>query len=607
MAKPNILIRSKKSKAAELLNRNQLHEAEAILATLCLSSPADAESWAMRGLIHRKLGLFSEAEAFCQKALKLQPDYAWGHHVLGSALQCQGRMDEALACYRTSISLRPDYAEAHYFLANVLRETWAIDEAIKSYRRAIQLQPDFVAALSNLGAALTSRGEAQEAASFLNKANALRPNSSEIVFNLGRVLQLDGRIEEAIEQYQRALVLAPNSMHIIGKLVDTLEMANRLTEAEVLINQELPRAPDNPALLIPAAKLARRAGKMDDAIEFFERAMEQKPEIEIAGDVHLQLGQLYDRKGDADRAYAHLSEGNMLTAQSAKGTYSEHNNFIGAIETRHRYLSPELANPVPVRLTKDPTENPVFLFGFARSGTTLLGQILDSHPALQTLDEKGMGAAMVKAFEQMAQGRVNAVEMLTETQVAQLRKVYFDEAARYITRQPGSLLVDKMPLNTINVALIWRVFPGAKIIFAARHPCDVCLSCFMQNFSTNGSLTSFFTLESGVTVYAKVMQIWLDAVRILPLDYHQIRYEDLVTDFEIEARALLSFLGVGWSDSVREHDKHAMSHGKIRTPSYHQVTQPIYLHAKFRWMRYAKQFEPLMPTLKPYIEYFGYE
>lgn len=606
MAKPNILIRSKKSKAVELLKRNQLQEADAMFAGVCLSAPADVESWVMRGLVHRKLGFFVEAEAFCRRALKQQPAYAWGHHVLGSTLQCQGRMDEALACYRKSISLQPDYAESYYFLANALRETWVIDEAIKNYRRAIQLQPDFVEALSNLGAALTSRGEAQEAALFLNRANRLRPNTSEIVFNLGRVLQLDGRIDEAIEHYQRALRLAPNSIHIIGKLADTLEMVNRLKEAQILIDQELPRAPDNPALIIPAAKLARRAGKLDEAIVLFEHVIELKPELEIAGDVHLQLGQLYDKKNDADRAYAHICEGNKLIAQSVNGTHCEHNNFIEAVEKRHRYLSAELASLTPVSGDEDAAEDPVFLFGFARSGTTLLGQILDSHPALQTLDEKSMGAAMVKAFEQMTQGQGDKVETLTEAQVVELRNVYFDEVARYIKLLPGSILVDKMPLNTINVALIWRVFPSSKIVFLARHPCDVCLSCFMQNFSTNGSLTSFFTLESGVSVYAKVMQIWLDAIRMLPLNYHQVRYEDLVTDFEGESRDLLNYLGVGWDESVVAYDKHAMSHGKVLTPSYHQVTQPIYQHAKFRWKRYAKQFEQHMPILKPYIEYFNY-
>lgn len=607
MAKPNILIRAKKARAIELLNGKQLPEADALLSGICLSAPGDVESWAMRGLIHRKTGLFSQAEAFCRRALKLKPDYAWGHHVLGSVLQCQGRMEEALACYRKSISLQPGYAEAHYFLANALRETGAVNEAVKSYRQAISLQPDFVEALGNLGSILASRGETLEAASILNKANALLPNTSEIIFNMGRVLQSDGRLGEAIDKYQRALDLAPGSLHIIGKLADTLEKANRLEEAQALIDQALPGAPDNPDLIIPAARLARRAKNTEEAIRLFESVTKLKLELEIAGDVHLQLGQLYDKRGDTVSAYQHIAEGNRLIAQSFGSVYDEHNDFVDIIDKRHRYLTPALASVTLASLDESEPRDPVFLFGFARSGTTLLGQILDSHPTLQTLDEKVTVGVMVNAFEQMTQGRVNAIDALTVEQIAQLRKVYFDEVARHIKLQPNELLIDKGPLNTINVALIWRVFPRAKIILAIRHPCDACWSCFMQCFATNGSLSSFFALDSGANVYAKVMQIWLDAVRMLPLNYHQIRYEDLVSDFENEMRALLDFLGVGWHDSVREYDKHAMKHSKVNTPSYHQVTQPIYQDAKYRWKRYAKQFEPIMPTLQVYVDYFGYK
>ena len=606
MAKPNILTRTKKAKAAGLLNNNRLHEADALLASICLSAPSDFESWAMRGFIHRKMGFFSEAEAFCRRALKIKPDYAWGHHVLGSALQCQGRMEEALVCYRKTISLQPDYAEAHYFIANALREMGANNAAVNSYRQAIQLQPDFVEALSNLGAALSSLGETQEAARLLNKANALRPNTSEIILNMGRVLQRDGRLDEALEKYQRALLLAPDSVKIIGKLADTLEKANRLEEAQALIDRELPHAPDNPDLIIPAANLAQRAKKTDEAIALFESVMNQELDLETAGDVHLQLGQLYDRKGDVDRAYTHIAEGNQLLAQFVKNTYSQHYDFVEIIERRHRYLTPELACATPTSEDGSHAIDPVFLFGFARSGTTLLGQILDSHPALQTLDEKSMVSVMVDAFEQMLPGKARSVAELTAEQILQLRKVYFDEVAKHISLQQGSLLVDKMPFNTISVALIWRVFPRAKIILAIRHPCDVCLSCFMQNFATDGAMTSFFTLESGAVAYGKVMQIWLDAARLLPLNYHQIRYEDLVDDFENEARALLDFLEVGWDNSVLAHDKHAMKHSKVSTPSYHQVTQPIYQHAKYRWKRYASQMQAIMPVLQPYIEYFGY-
>jgi Sulfotransferase family len=155
--------------------------------------------------------------------------------------------------------------------------------------------------------------------------------------------------------------------------------------------------------------------------------------------------------------------------------------------------------------------------------------------------------------------------------------------------------------------LIWRVFPDAKFILAVRHPCDVCLSCFMQNFALNQAMATFYSLESTAALYAKVMGLWQQYVQKLPIRYHRIRYEDLVSNFEHETRRLLDFLEVGWDDAVLQHTEHARKRGTISTPSYHQVTQPIYQHAKYRWKRYAKQLESVMETLQPYIEYFGYE
>lgn len=606
MAKPNILIRSRKAKAGELLGSNRLHEADQLYAGICQSAPADVESWVMRGLIHRKLGAYRQAEDYCRRALGFQPDYAWGHHVLGSALQCQGRVQEALACYRKAISLQPGLAETYYLMGNALRETGAIGEAIESYRHAVRLQPDFVEALGNLGAALTLLGDTQEAAGVLNRAITLRPNSPQVLCNLGHILQRDGRFSEALEKYQRALQLSPDSLDAIGNVAALLEKTNRLEEAQALVDRELPRVPDHPVLLLAAAKLARRAKKIDEAIALMERVLGQPLDTEAAGEAHLFLGQLYDRQGDVERAYAHLLEGNRLAAQIMESANREQGNYLDRILRLRGYLTDDLANLATSLRGADPTPNPVFLVGFPRSGTTLLEQILDSHPQLQTLEEKGTVSAMVRAFEEMAQGRENALAELDDRQVESLRELYFDEVARHLELKPDSLLIDKMPLNTVNVHLIWRVFPQAKFILAIRHPCDACFSCFMQNFLINEAMASFFTLESAAQIYQGVMQTWLEAVRRLPLDYHRVRYEDLIGDFEAETRALLEFLGVGWDDSVLGHAEHALRRGTINTPSYHQVTQPIYQHAKYRWKRYAQQFEPVMPLLEPFIGYFDY-
>lgn len=606
MAKQNILTRSKKAKAAELFDKGQLQAAEALYQKVCQADPGDTHVWVMRALIKRKLGRLTEAESHCRQALVLNPSFAQAHHQLGAALECQGKRDQALSSYKRAVQLQPDFADAHYFLANALRDAGALPEAVSSYRRATEIQPNFVEALSNLGAALTALGDIPEAVKALNLAITLRPNAPQILCNLGNILQRDGRLVEALEKYQRALLCTPDSLDAITNVAALLEKTNRLVEAQALVDRELPRYSDNPSLLLVAARLARRANKLDEATSLLETALICKPGLDDAGVMHTLLGQLYDRTGDVERAFAHLVEGNCLTAQTTGCEIGGRNKYLERVERMRAYLTPELAALSETESFADDAAAPVFLFGFPRSGTTLLEQIMDSHPALQSLEEKPTVSVMVQAFEGMAQGRENALAELTQAQISQLRTIYFDEVARHIQLQPGCLLVDKSPLNTINVHLIWRIFPQAKFILALRHPCDACFSCFMQNFTLNEAMSSFMTLESSAAVYSHVMRIWMEAVRSLPLDYYRIRYEDLVTDFEKETRALLEFLGVGWDDRVRSHTEHAIKRGTINTPSYHQVTQPIYQHAKYRWKRYAKQFEAVMPELQPFIDYFGY-
>ena len=607
MAKQNILTRSRKNKAAELFRANRLLEAEALYASVCEADKVDGDAWIMRGIINRKLGLFADAEACSRRALQVAPDLAAAHQALGTALQGQGRMDEAIASYRHAAQLQPGLAETHYLLGNALRETGDPVGAIVSYRRAVEINPDFVEALCNLGAVLNSREKVQEAVEALNRAVKLRPDSPQILCNMALVLFGAGRYEEALDKYRQALRLKPDFEDAICQLTGLLEKMNQLGEAAEMVERHLPQFPNNPDLLIVAGKLKRRDKQIDAALAHFEKAALQPLGAMGLGNLHKEIGRLYDSKNEPERAFWHWEEGNRLVAVAVAGDFGSGTQYLDRVRRMRSYLPGERLGEADLAgVADDPGEDaPVFLLGFARSGTTLLEQILDSHPALQTLGEKGTVAAMVKEFEAIVQGRTDPLN-LTANEIVHLREVYFREASKCVERKAGMLLVDKMPLDTVNVHVIWRVFPKARFILAIRHPCDVCLSCFMQGFRANEAMLSFLTLESTARTYGEVMQIWQAALERLPLNYHRIRYEDLVVNFEPEARALLDFMGVEWHDAVLNHAEHASKRSSIKTPSYHQVTQPIYQHAKYRWKRYTPQFEPVMPTLKPFIEYFGY-
>ena len=196
---------------------------------------------------------------------------------------------------------------------------------------------------------------------------------------------------------------------------------------------------------------------------------------------------------------------------------------------------------------------------------------------------------------------------MTAEQIERIRARYFETADEFLKGDLCGLLIDKMPLNIVHVAMMWRIFPQAKMILALRHPYDVCLSCFMQNFEIGPAMANFFTLEDAANLYAKVMTLWQKFIDVLPLDVHVVKYENFVTDFETETAALLKFLGSEWHESMADYTAHAKSRTRIATVSYDQVVQPIYQSAQYRWKRYRDQIGASLDPLKPFVESFDYE
>ena len=604
MSRRNIRTRSKKLRAEELLGRNQLAEAHEVCAGVCRTDRTDAEAWTLLALIERRLGNHPEAESSARRAIALRPGRASAHQVLGTALQCQGRLAEAIHCYREAIRLAPSDTQSHYLLANALRETNEPIQADRHYARAIELQPDFLQALSNRGALLIALGKSEDAIRYLNRANKLQPGLPQVLCNFAQVMHHGGRFDEAKGYCRQVLQRDPDFVDAIAILAELCEKSHETEETSALVTRGLNIAPENISLNLTAARLARRERRYADGIALLEALRARLPES-LQSDALLLLGQLYDKIGDSARAFDCLKEGNYTKASSLLPEEHSGERYLRRIEnlrSRFRADHPESWTPFT---GDDFTDDPIFLLGFPRSGTTLLEQILDSHPRLQTLDEKPAVTAMEQTFLQITPGRTAPYATLTLEEANRLRAIYFDTAARYLKRDPQRILVDKLPLNTVQAHLIYRVFPQAKVILTIRHPCDVCLSCFMQNFSVNEAMVTFFSLERTAEAYAGVMSLWREYVAVLPIDYHRIRYEDLVADQAGETQRLLTFLGLEWNDNVLRYDEHARKRD-INTPSYHQVTKPIYQDAKYRWKRYQAYMQAVLPILQPYIDYFGY-
>jgi len=562
------------------------------------------------GAAYEALGRLSEAVVSYKQALEIMPGYAEAHNNLGNALRQQGRLDEAVASYQSALRVNPDDAKAYNNMGIALQQQGKPDEAIACYQRAVQIDPQHAKAHNNLGVALEHQERFDEAAACYERALEIDPDYAEAHNNLGTVLLHQLKVEESLESYERALEIMPDYPEALANLAGLYERLNRLPEARSTLAKGLRVAPDHPHVNVVAAKCEEREGCYQEAIKRLEAV---RPLVEpsagvgdIASEISFQLGRLYDRTGDARRAFAELSEANRTARERVGDWAARKERYLQNIDVLKHTFSEAWVDswsPIP---PSDEQQTPVFVIGFPRSGRTLIDVILDSHRRIQTLEEKPAVWAIRQGIEGLPCGYPRAMVDLVPAQIEWLRAAYFRAVDEFIERRPGHRLVDKFPMNAVHAGLILRVFPTAKFIMVLRHPCDVCLSCFMQDFKINDAMANFFSIEDAAVLYAKVMSLWQQYRRVLPHSCHVVRYEDLVDDFEGETRRLLEFLGLEWDDAVLDYAGHAAARGRISTPSYDQVTEPIYRRARYRWRRYAEQLQPVMGLLEPFIEYFGY-
>jgi len=530
---------------------------------------AKAQEALQRGIQFHQSGRFGEAIGWYQKTLEIQPENTDALNNLGGVLQAQGKLDEAVAYYQEAISINPDSTEAHYNLGNALKEQGKLDKAVASYQKAVSIKPDFADAHHNLAYAL----------------------------------QEQGRMEEAVASYQKAISVNPDLAEAYNNIGLAYEKMNDLVKAEKYIAKALSISPNAANINYAQSVILRRKGEIDDAIQLLESCdINNISDQATVKNINFELGKLYDRKENSSKAFQHISRGNRVQAKSYKSTIARKDEFLSGINTIKRALSHDWvrswSNIPQIQQARN-----AFIVGFPRSGTTLLDQILDSHPGIQVMEEK---EAIEDVVQSITGDYPRSLASLGESDIQKSRELYFKAVDGYITRDPNAILVDKFPLNIRHIPLIERLFPNARIILAMRHPCDVVLSNFMQNYKINNAMANFLTLEDSASAYKQVMGLWQKSIKVLPVNYHTVKYESLVTDFNNEVEQLLKFLEVDWDDAVLKYDSHAKKRGTIKTPSYQSVTEPIYQRAKYRWKRYEDQLKPVMNDLEPFIEAFGY-
>ena len=244
-----------------------------------------------------------------------------------------------------------------------------------------------------------------------------------------------------------------------------------------------------------------------------------------------------------------------------------------------------------------------FLVGFPRSGTTLLDRMLSAHPDIEVLEEKSLFAPLHQDWSEP--GALESLAEINPAQIEDARATYRRELSRHRKHPDRTLAIDKLPLNLAYLFLIHRLFPSASVIFLRRHPLDACISCFCQAFELEASMAYFLDMADTAKYYDAVMRVAFESMEQVSNPLHGLGYENLVRDPRRQLGALLSFLSLDWNEAVLDERRRAA--GSVSdTPSYQQVSQPLYTRSIGRWRHYEQALEPVMPVLQPWVRRLGY-
>jgi tetratricopeptide (TPR) repeat protein len=590
----------------------QVRESLAIYQRALQINPRSAESHNNLGNAFLEISQCEEAVRHYQLALEIRPSDAEIHCNLGNAQRQLGLLGDAIASSSRAIAIDPTLSVAHNNLGLTLVALGRRTEAVASYRQALKLNPDYVEALNNLGNVLPELGERREALSLFARAIELDPTRAETHCNLGNLLFEFRRAEDAGANYRRALELEPGNTSAHAGLGAALRMQGQAADAETSCRAALTHDPNCVAALSLLGELRADRGQFSEATELFQRviaidpgypfafysvatnrkmtsedtawlqgteALLAKP-LPLRHEISLRyaLGKYFDDLKEYDEAFGNYRQANELTKR-----YGTNYDRAALTERVDRVIrSFDAASIRQFQSDGHTSDRPVFIVGMPRSGTSLTEQILASHPAVFGAGELSFWQTAFTAFESAGlkgHGAASLIPGLARDYLNRLRALSGD----------AQRVVDKMPLNFINVGLICSAFPRARIIHLRRHPIDTCLSIYFQYFShLHPYANDFDNLAHYYSQYVRVTDHWrasLPATTLL-----EIPYEALIEDQEQWSRRMLDFIGLPWDPKCLDFHQ---TDRVVITLSKWQVRQKIHASSAGRWRNYEKFVGPL--------------
>ena len=610
----------------EVLRQNgELDEGAKALERSIELDPDNAQALNNLGIVHYERKRFREAVDYYRRALTIRPDMAEAQNNLGNALRLTGDNDGAMHAYQEALTHRERYPEAYNNLGTLLQQRGQLDEAEHALKKAIAQSPRYEEAHNNLAGLYFSQKNETEALRILGDALKFAPKNPQTLLLTARIQTKRNNHAAAEQAVRLALAEKPDSPEALTLLGQILHETDRYDEAIEVLEQALKATPNNPEALNFYGVALKSVGRLDEArenilkalklngsmfgayanlndlvdfskeTELFDRmeaifAGAPNPNADIFLPLHFAYAKALDDRGEHARALEHYVTGGKMKRTQLE--YNEQETFAFFDGIRAAFPKERFENRAFAGLDD---ERPVFIIGMPRSGSTLVEQIISSHPDIYGAGEVKYLSRAIGLLRDRFPSLAKYPQMMEKVTPAQLG-IVANGYIKAIENGAGDAkrITDKLLTNYFFAGFIHLLFPKAKIINTQRDPVDTCLSGFTKLFKDD--MPHSYDLSELGRYYGKYRELIQHWQEVLPKGVlHTVQYEDVVADTEKEARALIEFLGLKWNKKCLDFHN---SDRPVKTASVAQVRRPIYNTAVKRWKKYGDGLQPLVDAIE---------
>lgn len=511
---------------------------------------------------------------------------------------------KAESIFKKIILSKPNIPEVYNNLGIVYLNLKKFNNAIDNFTKALKINSKLSMTFFNLGVVYNKIGNFRM--SEKNYLNCIKLDNSNIWahYNIGNLYRDNNNLNLAERRYEIVIKLKPDMVLAYQNLFYIYHRSNQYDKLRDTLESAKKHINNNLIVHFFQGIYDFEQKNFNSVIKNFEKLKVSKKNIGVFVNKNHFLAKSYEQKGYFKKAYDCFEESNNFISKTYENIYNKQNQ-INIIKKRLNFFSNfDKKNWI---LDYNHEIDPIFLIGFPRSGTTLLDTILRSHSSVDVIEEKPIVENFINKIKLETNDDLNNLSKLSEGINLQIFKSYIEEKKKFIKKNENLIFIDKLPLNLLFIGEIIRFFPNAKFVFSVRNPFDVILSCFMQQFSPNDSMMNFLTLKDASYFYDISMTLYKKYYQLFPDNIFEIKYENLIFNFEENIKKLLNFLNLNWENDLKEFYKTATKRGIISTPSYNQINKPLYKKSINNYKNYITYFSNIDEILNKWAKELNYE